>query len=343
MTDVTPVTRPARTSLPRSSATSGGANAPRVTVIIPTHNREELVGRAVRGVLAQTLSDLEVILVDDASADGTPAAIAQLDDPRLQFVRLAKNRGQSRALNEGIHRALGEWVAFLDDDDEWLPDKLDVQLARVSEVPDASAVYCRCFLQTSDGLRSPRSHDAMPEGDITNDLLRRGFPMTPSAYVVRRGALLEVGGFDEALPASQDLDLWLRLSQAGHRFTSVPEPYVIYHAEHDKPGVSGNAAAQLRAFVQMDRRWGPLMRERLGVEEYERWRGNRTKKLMKANEKLVSKMERRGDRRAGWRYARAMWPERSGSFVSRALTVALLGGLPHRLRGRRRVPKEEPA
>jgi len=282
-------------------------------------------------------------VVDDASSDGTPAAIGQLNDQRLQFVRLARNSGQSRALNEGIRRARAEWVAFLDDDDEWLSDKLKVQLARLAEVPDASAAYCRCLLQMSDGLRPPRSRDAMPEGDITDDLLRRGFPITPSAYLVRRSALFEVGGFDEALFASQDLDLWLRLSQAGHRFTNIPEPYVIYHAEYDKPGVSGNAAAQLRAFFLMDRRWGPLMRERLGVEEYERWRSNRTKKLMKANEKRVAKLERRGDRRAAWRYARAMWPERSGSFASRALAVALLGGLPHRLRGPRHVAKEEPA
>lgn len=326
------------------SASSGDGPAPRVSVVIPTHNRAELVVRAIRSVLTQTVDDLELIVVDDASKDNTPAAIAQIDDARLMFVRLAKNGRQSRALNEGIGRARGEWVAFLDDDDEWLPNKLEAQLARLDQAPDASAVYCRCYAQTSEGLRPPRARSKLPEGDITDDLLRQALVITPSAYIVRRSALLEAGGFDEALIAAQDLDLWLRVSQAGCRFVIVADPpLVIYHAEEDKPGVSGNAVAQLRAFRLLDRRWGPLMRERLGVGEYERWHGNRTKKLMKAHEKLVSKMERRGDRRAARRYARAMWPERSGAFLSRALAVMIFGSLPYRLRGPGRVPKEEPA
>lgn len=275
---------------------AAAAGAPRVSVVIPTHNRAELVVRAIRSVLAQTMSDFELIVVDDASTDDTEAVVQRIGDARLQYVRLAENGRQSRALNEGISRACADWVAFLDDDDEWWPHKLEAQLARLAETPDASAVYCRCNVQTSEGLRSPIARSELPEGDITDALLSRRMLITPSGYVVRRDALIDAGGFDEALFASQDMDLWLRLCQAGHRFVIVPEPLFIYHAEDDKPGVSRNVTAQLQAFDLINQRWGGLMRERLGAEEYERWHRNRSKKLQKAQEKLARKMERRGAR-----------------------------------------------
>jgi glycosyltransferase involved in cell wall biosynthesis len=331
---VTPITQPAKTSLLGRTPIAPSTAAPRVSVVIPTYNRAPLVVRAIRSVLAQTVSDIEVIVVDDASTDGTRDAVAQIDDPRLQFVRLTKNARQSRAMNEGIARARADWVAFLDDDDEWLPNKLEAQLARLEQVPDASAVYCRCYAQTSEGLRPPRPRTELPEGDITDALLRQALVITPSAYLVRRAALLEVGGFDEALIAAQDLDLWLRVSQAGHRFVIVAEPaLVIYHAEDDKPGVSGNAVAQARAFRLLDARWGPLMRERIGVEEYERWRGNRSKKLSKAHEKLVRGIVRSGSRSDALRYVRAMapvWPW-GAAFTMKSLAVAAFGRLPHRI------------
>jgi glycosyltransferase involved in cell wall biosynthesis len=251
-------------------------------------------------VLAQSMSELELIVVDDASTDETPERVPQIDDARVQYVRLVENRRQSRALNEGIQRAQAGWVAFLDDDDEWLPNKLEAQLARLAEAPEASGVYCRCQVRTSDGLRSPIARAELPEGDLTDALLSRRMLMTPSGYMVRREALIAAGGFDEELHASQDMDLWLRLCQTGHRFVIVPEPLFIYHAEDGKPGVSTNVAAQLQAFELIDRRWGPLMRERLGEEEYERWRRNRSNKLRKAQEKLTRKAARGSARaRAG--------------------------------------------
>jgi glycosyltransferase involved in cell wall biosynthesis len=239
------------------------------------------------------MPDLELIVVDDGSTDGTPAAVGEIDDKRLQFVRLDQNRRQSRALNEGIGRARAEWVAFLDDDDEWLAHKLEAQLARLADAPEASAAYCRCNVMTSGGLRSPVTRPSLPEGDITDALLTRRLVITPSAYLVRREALFAVGGFDEALHASQDMDLWLRLCQAGYRFVIVPEALFTYHMEEEKPGVSGDIAAQLQAFELIDQRWGALMRERLGLDEYERWHRNRSKKLRKAQEKQARRLERR--------------------------------------------------
>jgi glycosyltransferase involved in cell wall biosynthesis len=338
---VKPITQPSRTSLRAAAAPEPGRGNPRVSVVIPTHNRAGLVVRAVRSVLGQTVTDLELIVVDDASTDGTVDALSGIDDARLRVVRLPRNARQAHATNVGIARASGEFVAFLDDDDEWLPDKLEKQLARLHEAPYASAAYCRCYVQASGELRPPSPRTHLPEGDITDGLLSRRMALTPSAFLVRRSALLQVGGFDERLTYALDLDLWLRLAQARHQFVIANEPLVIYHMDAETSRVTTDAVARLDGFLRIDRRWGALMNERLGTSEYERWRRNSTKTLTRAHEKLVAKMERRGDRRAAWRYVRAMWRQRWACFVPRALAVALFGRLPYRLRGPRRVTGPE--
>ena len=338
-----PITQPAKSSLRGTGPALPDANAPRVSVVIPTHNRAGLVVRAIRCVLEQTMSDLELIVVDDASTADTAAAVVRIDDPRLQFVQLAKNGGQAHATNVGIARARAEWVAFLDDDDEWLPDKLAAQLARLAQTPDASAVYCLCYVQTSEELRSPRPRSDFPEGDIMDSLLRRSILTAPSAYMVRREALLAVGGFDETFVASQDIDLWLRMSQAGYRFASVPEPLMIFHQD-SAARLTMNPVARAIGFVRIDRRWGALMRSRISVEAHERWRGNRTKRLVKAHQKLVRNIARSGSRSAALAYLRSiapLWPW-GARFTLKALAVVVFGRLLHRI-SRVRQGKAGPA
>jgi glycosyltransferase involved in cell wall biosynthesis len=331
-------TKPARSML--LGRAGGGGNSPvssgpppRVSVVIPTHNRAGIVVRAIDSVLKQTVRDFELIVVDDASPDQTAAVVERIDDARLRLVRLAKNGGQAHALNVGIATVRGEWVAFLDDDDEWLPNKLELQLARLQADSRATAVYCRCLAQTAEGLRTPRARREMAEGDITNALLMRGMAMTPSAYMVKRSALLEVGGLDESWPASADWDVWLRISQAGHHFVAVPEPLVIYHTEGTGSRVTMNAVAQAVGFSNMKRRWGRLMRERAGAESYERWVHNRARKVQRAHKKLLRKLSRSGRRSDALRYVRKMRPALpwGGRFVAKAVVVVLFGRLPHRI------------
>ena len=116
---------------------------PRVSVVIPTHNRAEWLPRAVGSVLAQTWTDFELLIVDDHSTDETPAAIARFADARIRSFRHERNFGQSKALNTGIEHARGEYVAFLDDDDAWLPAKLAAQVALLDAAPPGvGLVYC---------------------------------------------------------------------------------------------------------------------------------------------------------------------------------------------------------
>ena len=102
---------------------------PKVSVIVPTHNRADLLPRAVDSVLAQTYGDYEMVIVDDCSSDNTQDVIAGFSDPRIRSFRHDRNRGQSAAINTGIAHARGEYIGFLDDDDEWLPTKLEGQVA----------------------------------------------------------------------------------------------------------------------------------------------------------------------------------------------------------------------
>ncbi|MFC6974687.1 glycosyltransferase family 2 protein [Halomicroarcula sp. GCM10025709] len=129
-----------------------GADRPRVSVVVPTYNRADTVGRAVESALAQTVTDIEVVVVDDGSTDDTAAVVTGIDDERVRYLAHERNRGRSAARNTGIEAARGEYVAFLDSDDRWLPGKLDRQLAELSRrPPEWIGVYCE-FLTPSRRL-----------------------------------------------------------------------------------------------------------------------------------------------------------------------------------------------
>ena len=131
--------------MPESRATA----TPFVSAVIPTRNRSELVERAVRSALAQTHSAMEVVVVIDGPDSQTEAVLAAIEDPRLYVIKLGQSVGGAEARNAGVHAAKGEWIAFLDDDDEWLPEKIEKQLAvaAASSVP-FPVVSCRMFART---------------------------------------------------------------------------------------------------------------------------------------------------------------------------------------------------
>ena len=130
---------------------------PKVSVIIPTYNRAGLLPRAVNSVLSQTYDDYEIIIVDDCSTDNTRDVIAAFTDPRVLSIRHQTNRRQSASINTGISNARGEYIAFLDDDDEWLPAKLEKQVAILdSSSSNVGLVYCWMdMIEDSTGNISP--------------------------------------------------------------------------------------------------------------------------------------------------------------------------------------------
>lgn len=191
---------------------------------------------AVDSVLRQTLADLELLVVDDGSTDGTMAALDGLDDPRLRRLANPANLGAAAARNTGLRAARADWVAFQDSDDEWLPQKLARQMARLAEAADPAVVGCysgMAILNTAGpagGARStmrylPKPGQGKREGDLVQELLVDNFIST-QMLMARRSTLLDIGGFDEALPALEDWDCAIRLAQRGP-ILCVDEPLVL--------------------------------------------------------------------------------------------------------------------
>jgi glycosyltransferase involved in cell wall biosynthesis len=202
---------------------------PKVSVIIPTYNRSSLVKEAVKSVLAQTFKDFEVIVIDDGSTDDTRNVIEGIGDGRVKYFH-KQNGGVSSARNLGLSKANSVYVAFLDSDDLWPENFLEVMLRELQKNPDYSAAYCARTLLYPDG-RKVESHNAKycESGWITRDLFRKTFIQT-STICLRRIALQKFS-FDKSLRNAEDSDAWLKLSTE-IQFLFVPDIQVVFRADH---------------------------------------------------------------------------------------------------------------
>lgn len=216
---------------------SHDARTPPVSVVIPAYNRAATIGTAIESVLRQTWEDFELVVVDDGSTDGTLEAARRITDPRLRVVAAPRNLGAAGARNLGVAEARGTWIAFQDSDDEWLPEKLAKQMARLATPAPGRADWgaCYCGLLTVGGLDArpgertrlrylPDPSVTPAEGNIIEPLLVRNMISTQT-LVVRRDIFLALGCFDEAMTAIEDWDFALRLAHHGP-IAFVDEPLV---------------------------------------------------------------------------------------------------------------------
>jgi glycosyltransferase involved in cell wall biosynthesis len=201
-----------------------------VSVVIPTYNYGRFIAGTLDSVLAQTFQDLEVVVVDDGSADDTVAVVKPYQrDSRVRYFRTA-NQGPAAARNTGIRLAKAPLVAFLDADDLWLPTKLECQVERFWSNPDLGLVYSRRLLIDEDGCRLVYNQPPLHRGWVLPKLFRTNF-VCFSSSVVRRCLFDEIGLFDEQLTQSEDYDLLLRLALS-RPFDYVDEPLVLYRTGH---------------------------------------------------------------------------------------------------------------
>lgn len=204
-----------------------------VSVVVPTHERADVLQRAIESVLDQTFTDIEVIVVDDASTDNTESIVEGYDDPRIRYIRHEENRGGSAARNTGIKAADGEFVAFLDDDDEWRPGKLDAQLDTYNTDSEVGVVYTGIENVDSEGQTNAVKTPQIA-GDVTEELLLHNFIGSFSALLADSETIERTGLLDEQFPSWQDWEYYIRLSQEA-RFAAVPEPLTIRHnAAHEQ-------------------------------------------------------------------------------------------------------------
>jgi glycosyltransferase involved in cell wall biosynthesis len=202
-----------------------------VSVIIPAHNSERTLGRAMASVLSQTHSDLELIVIDDGSTDGTLELVrSYTTDERLRMItRPEASGGPAVPRNVAMRTARGEWIAFLDHDDEWLPTKLEVQLGSVGE--DTALVYARTLIDRRGedrvdyhALFKMQTH----KGLCGRELIRLNFVPTLTT-MVHRTWVERVGGFDPRLNGVDDHDYWLRVALSGGSFAFVDETVAVHH------------------------------------------------------------------------------------------------------------------
>lgn len=201
-----------------------------VSVIIPTYNRKHIIEGAIKSALNQTFKDYEIIVVDDGSTDGTKEFLESLHLPITIISK--ENGGVSSARNVGIHNAKGKYIAFLDSDDAWLPDKLKAQVEYLESRPNIPLVYTDEYIEVNrEILSQTRFQRADVGSEIKDNFLLSGFvqktPIHTSAVMVQKSVLDEVGYFNETLKIHEDSELWNRISKK-YKFGYIDIPLAIF-------------------------------------------------------------------------------------------------------------------
>ena len=235
-----------------------------VSVIIPAYNSEKTLRETISSVLNQTFSNFELIVIDGGSTDSTLGIISSIHDFRLRVFSYS-NLGISASRNCGIAHSNGEFIAFLDHDDLWTPDKLELQLRALRENPQAAVAYSwidvidesNQFIRS--GIRVSVTDNARTK------LLVNNFLYTASNPLIRKEALIEVGGFDESLSGPEDWDLFLRLS-SHYQFITVPHSLILFR--RSAGSVSSNTSMMEAAALQVINRAFEQSPESLHLKKY---------------------------------------------------------------------------
>jgi len=209
-----------------TTAAADAGVSPLVSVVLPVHNGEGTVREAVESVLGQTYSHLELIVVNDGSTDSTLDVLSKIKDPRMRICSFP-NAGPSAGRNRGIALASGAYLAFIDADDLWLPDKLAAQLAALRQDSQAGVAYGWTDFVGATGKFVHSDRRVTFNGDVYRRMLIHNFIDSGSNIMVRKEALDDVGRFDESLPTVEDWDLYIRLA-VRYPFVCVPKVLVRY-------------------------------------------------------------------------------------------------------------------
>jgi glycosyltransferase involved in cell wall biosynthesis len=197
-----------------------------ISVIIPVYNGEKTIRETIESVLNQTFRDFELIILNDGSQDSTLEVVSSIQDSRLKVFSYP-NAGLATSRNRGTFHAVGEYISFIDADDLWTPDKLETQLKALQDNPEAAVAYSWTNYIDESGQFLRRGGYLTANGNVYAKLLVVDFLENGSNPLIRRQALIQVGGFDESLPAAEDWDILLRLA-AQYSFVAVPYPQILY-------------------------------------------------------------------------------------------------------------------
>ncbi|WP_449398447.1 glycosyltransferase family 2 protein [Chryseobacterium wanjuense] len=208
-----------------------------ISVVIPLYNKEKYIQETIRKVLNQTYQNFEIVVINDGSKDRSPEIVNEIDDPRIKLIN-KQNGGVSSARNLGIEKAQYEYIAFLDADDEWLPNHLEEIHNLINEYKDSADVFVTNFSRkysTGENINN-RKPDELSKGlvkDYFKIVNKKGLIHT-SCVCVSKSALLKVNLFDERLSKGEDIDLWLKLSKEfGIAYSPVITELYLQEAENN--------------------------------------------------------------------------------------------------------------
>lgn len=240
-----------------------------ITVVITTYDRPVEVRRAVRSALGQTHPPDEIIVVEDGSRSGVEQWLRELDRP-VRYINPGVNRGLASSRNTGIREAEGEWIAFLDDDDEWMPQRLEAQVNAWRETPEEERPLLGCLqvgIATCGAAGEPVS-EYLPvnEGPLKESIIEKGAVTPSSAFLFRREALVEAGGFDEELISGIDHDIWMKLAVDGWHNRAIPRALVKLHPDETTTMLT-DTRRRIRGIAQYVDKWSPVWMEWFGARD----------------------------------------------------------------------------
>jgi glycosyltransferase involved in cell wall biosynthesis len=237
---------------------------PKVSVIIPTYNRAHLIDKAIKSVLNQTYQDYEIIVVDNASTDNTKEVVKGFNNFKIRYIYYCDNRGSSVARNVGIRASQGEFIALLDSDDEWLPEKLDRQVEVLqNESPEVGVVYSDVlYIDENSKNMNRKLRNPKKEGYIYEDLLGGNCVGTPSALLIKKECFHRFGLFDDLLKYHEDWDMWIRIAKY-YRFVFIEVPLVKYRLHSNR--ISENLELTIIASNRILAKYTNELKKRRGV------------------------------------------------------------------------------
>lgn len=232
-----------------------------VSAIITTHNRSALLKRAIDSILSQTYNNIECIVVDDNSADNTKELCLSYSNLKYIYIPENESRGGNYARNLGVKHSCGSYIAFLDDDDYWLPEKIEKQIHLINNSV-ANVIYCGRTNEIVTGESSVFFEKTVLSKDFSGNLKTKiftGIPTTTSALLIDRKSLFDVGLFDESIFFWQEYDLMIRLAQISE-FAYVDEPLLVYRIDkNDKQRLTNKYKPWLEAVDYVRKKHCPLI------------------------------------------------------------------------------------
>lgn len=241
---------------------------PLITAVITTYDRPAIVRRAIESVLLQTYGPLEIVVVEDGSESGLEGWLEARCGGGVRYLRHERNRGLAAARNTGLKAARGELVAYLDDDDEWKPTRIQRQVELLLEMPPEARTRMGVIYSRSELVLGRRTHvwtTPLNQGPLKESILRVGISTLSSTALFRRAALEAVGGFDEALESSIDHDIWMALAAAGFHAAYVDESLVRTHDRHGRRTMMTDSERRIRGVDQFLEKWRGTWEDWLGL------------------------------------------------------------------------------